>query len=56
VGDGREGERKPGLRVLRGGAFFVDRQGVRGARRYGEYIDLRSCDLGFRVCIANILR
>jgi len=38
------------VRVLRGGAYYSDADGLRGSGRFNGYPDYGSPDLGFRVC------
>jgi formylglycine-generating enzyme required for sulfatase activity len=56
VNDGRETEHKAGNRVLRGGAFSDFSRFARCVYRYGNYVDDRFNDGGFRVCIAPSLK
>lgn len=47
--DGREDAGHAFERVIRGGAFDLDVNGVRSAVRYGDTPDRRAGDIGFRV-------
>ncbi|MBI3267398.1 MAG: SUMF1/EgtB/PvdO family nonheme iron enzyme [Planctomycetes bacterium] len=50
--DGREEFKAGGARVLRGGAWYVEPQGVRAGCRVSDLPDVRLDDAGFRVVVS----